>query len=136
MKLSIAQKWVKALRSGRYKQGKMALRTKTKNGTVRHCCLGVLCELYNEEHEDKLKIEETNDPDHIGIIDKSLAVFKYGTKAQNLPCKVVKWAGLCDANGTFQEKLVKNCQNLYQLNDIGTSFKKIADIIEEQYVGL
>ena len=33
-------KWVKALRSGRYKQGTSRLRTKT-GGEIRYCCLGV-----------------------------------------------------------------------------------------------
>jgi len=36
----VAQKWVKALRSGKYKQGRNRLRKKD-----RFCCLGVLCEL-------------------------------------------------------------------------------------------
>jgi len=39
---TLKKKWVKALRSGKYKQTRGRLRT--KNG-ARHCCLGVLCEL-------------------------------------------------------------------------------------------
>lgn len=35
-------KWVKALRSGRYKQGKNALRKRTEDGKLEYCCIGVL----------------------------------------------------------------------------------------------
>ena len=53
MKAEIAKKWVKALRSGRYQQGKQALKVKSKRGITRHCCLGVLCELYQNAHRGK-----------------------------------------------------------------------------------
>lgn len=41
MKKSIAMKWVKALRSGKYKQGRKVL----KNSEGKYCCLGVMCEV-------------------------------------------------------------------------------------------
>ena len=40
MKKSYAMKWIKALRSGKYKQARGYLKT-----DVGHCCLGVLCTL-------------------------------------------------------------------------------------------
>lgn len=40
MKKEIADKWVTALRSGKYKQGRFTL----KKGDT-YCCLGVLCEI-------------------------------------------------------------------------------------------
>ena len=40
MKKEIADKWVEALRSGKYKQGKSALK---KDDSF--CCLGVLCDI-------------------------------------------------------------------------------------------
>ena len=42
MKASLKRKWVKALRSGKYKKGKYQLRRQTEKGDV-YCCLGVLC---------------------------------------------------------------------------------------------
>lgn len=42
-----AKKWVQALRSGEYKQGKDALRDNDK-----FCCLGVACEVYKKENPD------------------------------------------------------------------------------------
>lgn len=40
MNKKIKKLWLKALRSGEYKQGKLALRIKNK-----YCCLGVLCDI-------------------------------------------------------------------------------------------
>ena len=40
MRKDLKKKWIEALRSGRFKQGKNALKTNDK-----HCCLGVLCEV-------------------------------------------------------------------------------------------
>lgn len=45
MKPEIKEKWVKALRSGEYKQGRRSLRTKLPDGSCQHCCLGVLMEI-------------------------------------------------------------------------------------------
>ena len=42
-----AKKWVKALRSGDYKQGHGRLRTDDT-----FCCLGVACDLYAQEHPE------------------------------------------------------------------------------------
>lgn len=41
---SVRDKWIKALRSGRYKQTTGRLRKKI-NGKYRYCCLGVLCKI-------------------------------------------------------------------------------------------
>lgn len=38
--------WVKALRSGRYKQGKGQL-----NALGRHCCLGVACDIFAKNYQ-------------------------------------------------------------------------------------
>lgn len=44
MKKYIADEWVKALRSGKYKQG----RDRLVNETFEYCCLGVLCEVVGD----------------------------------------------------------------------------------------
>lgn len=41
MKAELKQKWLEALRSGRYRQGKNVLRTSQDE----FCCLGVLCDI-------------------------------------------------------------------------------------------
>ena len=37
--------WVRALRSGKFKQGRSSLRHTTSNDEVEYCCLGVACEI-------------------------------------------------------------------------------------------
>ncbi len=48
MKQEITNRWCKALRSGKYQQGK----EKLKSDDGKFCCLGVLCEVYKEDHPD------------------------------------------------------------------------------------
>ena len=43
-------KWLKALRSRKFKQGKGYLKNTDLNGKIRHCCLGVLSEICNIEN--------------------------------------------------------------------------------------
>lgn len=45
LKEDIKARWLAALRSGEYVQGKQALRRSDVDGGVRYCCLGVLCDL-------------------------------------------------------------------------------------------
>ncbi len=47
MKKNIATKWVKALRSGEYKQGYGRLHDIGSKG---YCCLGVLCKMYEKDY--------------------------------------------------------------------------------------
>lgn len=49
MNQEIKQKWVEALRSGKYKQGKRVLRSGDK-----FCCLGVLCEVVGIDYNGNL----------------------------------------------------------------------------------
>ncbi len=41
----IQRKWLRALKSGKYKQGKTQLCAVGPRGGKRHCCLGVLCDV-------------------------------------------------------------------------------------------
>ena len=43
-----AKKWVEALRSGEFKQGKYQLKTFDEEGNTRYCCLGVAEEVIDE----------------------------------------------------------------------------------------
>jgi len=43
MEASLKAKWIEALRSGKYKQGRFKLRTRDDC----YCCLGVLCDVSN-----------------------------------------------------------------------------------------
>jgi hypothetical protein len=111
MNLQIKQKWVNALRSGDYQQGHNYLHT--DNG---FCCLGVLCDLYIKENN--VEWELVNDGDN----------YEFQHSDTYLPNSVVEWANLKYNNPIVNHE----ASTLATLNDIGFTFNKIADIIEEQ----
>jgi hypothetical protein len=53
MKKTVKKKWVEALRSGKYRQGRGYLRSTVRTSAVDggggYCCLGVLCDIYRKE---------------------------------------------------------------------------------------
>lgn len=117
MKKSIATRWVKALRSGKYTQGKTAL----KDGDD-FCCLGVLCDIYDKSGWSK------ND--------------NYKRCDQGLHKSVLKWSGMTTHSNATIDKYVTF--GLYESrpdvsvflvvkNDNEWSFKRIATWIEENY---
>lgn len=101
-----AKKWVKALRSGEYKQTQMALRD--RNG---FCCLGVACDLYARENS----------------LDGDISHGSYLSGAFE---PVRKWLGLSHATGLYDNGV------LVSDNDHGKTFDEIADIIEAEPNGL
>ena len=110
MNREVKQKWLNALRSGEYIQGK----SKLKDGNT-FCCLGVLTDLYIKEHKN---CYWKDDPFIDGEIEEN-----------NVLCaKVKKWAGLSGSNPIIKNKGM--C--IAQLNDEGYSFSKIADLIEAE----
>jgi hypothetical protein len=115
-----AKKWIKALKSGKYKQGNGYLREGDK-----YCCLGVACELYIEDG-NQLFVEKPN-PDN--------DVYLYDGAHSSLPEVVLKWLGLRDPLGTFNTA-ISNEIRLSGLNDSGVSFKEIATIIKSEPEGL
>ena len=50
MNKEIKKEWVKWLKSGAYDQGMHKLCTKRGDGGYEFCCLGVLTNIYHEEH--------------------------------------------------------------------------------------
>lgn len=120
-----AQKWVKALRSGMFPQGKKAL---SPGGT--YCCLGVACVLAVME----------------GVIpppqDKNNKL-AFDGNTEYLPNSVRNWLGLTNYTGEFYNTEIldsltgkKIVSSLAGLNDQGCSFSAIADVIESQPEGL
>lgn len=140
MKKEIAKKWVRALRSKKYRQAKGVLKTKAKSGAVSHCCLGVLCELYQQERKKAKKpLIETTDfsaRDSDMDLPKTNRVFEFGGDATVLPPPVLRWAGMEDDAGCFRSDFMlehrdRTYAGLAELNDAGCRFSTIADIIEE-----
>lgn len=119
MKKSWADKWVKALRSGKYKQT-----TGRLNRIGNYCCLGVLCDI------SKLGtwVQPQN---NIGWLEyKSTDEFD---AAVFLPDSVQKLTGMYSICGSDN----KSKLSLMDLNDEKKwSFKKIAAYIEKNYKNL
>lgn len=110
-----ALKLVNALNSGAYDQCPAALHIVEEEHHT-YCCLGVACELYQDEVGD-LKVKK-----HGGHFFYS----EDNGKSYNawLPPKVQKWLGFKDDVGSMNSEL-----SLATLNDKGTPFPAIADII-------
>lgn len=142
MKKSIMEMWVKALRSGKYKQGKSYLNYCDE----KYCCLGVLCDLYNKQlcssGEEGIKYRHAWN-----------LWYTYDGLDGALPRCVMEWAGIHNTYGKFENdeylfdymNVENNLPSLAQLNDgvppenntfnlgIPKTFKEIADIIESNY---
>lgn len=122
-----ARTWIRALRSGKYKQGEDKLHFVDKKakwkGKERFCCLGVACVLYNKAMKraggKQLTVEKVGD------------AYSYDGNTTTLPPKVQKWLGMLNGEGSFGDE-----GSLIQLNDNGTSFRTIAKTIESEPPGL
>jgi len=112
MDAGVKERWVAALRSGKYKQTSGFLRT--EDG---YCCLGVLCDIHDAERIDTKWIQETCT--ETGEVNCAYLTFE-GT----LPPAVMDWAELDSDNPEIQG------DSLAELNDGGKSFAHIADLIE------
>jgi len=112
----VIRKWVKALRSGKYKQSRGYLMQQYATNKNSHCCLGVLCELALEK----------------GIVTRSkepLGIFRYDQARYILPVAVAKWAGI------EAVPRLSNAGSLTTLNDrLLYDFNQIADVIEEEWL--
>ena len=104
MNPQVKAKWVAALRSGEYKQGRRQLRTKNN----RFCCLGVLCNIHAQEHP-RIAAEQKSPTLYMGVC---------GT----LPAEVVEWAVM----PAYIEGQLVDMNDLSKMN-----FKQIADWVEK-----
>lgn len=116
MNKDIADKWVAALRSGEFAQGDNRLRGTAADD---YCCLGVLSELAARE----------------GIVTRTAfgPAWMYGNTSSFLPYSVRMWAGMADDMGGFGSG---PDDNLVFLNDNGSPFTYIADVIEQKWQNL
>ena len=110
MDQEIARKWVKALRSGEYKQGRGRLRNRD-----RFCCLGVLCNLHAQAHP-KIASEQLNTTSYLG-------------EEYALPSIVMNWVGVSSPNRLLHYR----GGGLATMNDTGASFDQIAQVIADHW---
>jgi hypothetical protein len=125
MDINIKADWLKALRSGSYRQGKGSLKFKDDAG-FKHCCLGVLCELAVQAG-----VIPASKPRH--PIDTP-RIHQFAGKRDVLPMAVVEWAGLHGTNPTVEVAADVadgiHGRTLAGLNDGPHDFSFIADVIE------
>lgn len=110
MNQEIKQKWVEALRSGMYTQGKGQLR----EGDA-FCCLGVLCDIHSKETGTEWS--DAGAYCYVGLLSP----------------EVQEWAGVTSNGGGYIRLNGIGGMSLPTLNDeLNYSFEQIADLIEEQ----
>ena len=139
-----AQKWVAALRSGKYLQGQSHLKVTVRHGGFRewvaalygrvapvhypyteYCCLGIACELYEYETG---KLHERPVGDVIQFVNTA-----GDCSSSALLPEVAEWLGMKPEN-VYGE--LARSEALASKNDAGVSFSVIADLIESDPRGL
>lgn len=119
------QKWLEALRSGSFVQGKGRLKYNIDGG-VKYCCLGVACDV---AIANGVVLNVNDLPFNNFVIDKKYYFDGYG---ESLPPKVQIWLGIDD-----EDPQVTSDYSAAGLNDSGNySFAEIADMIEEKYLSV
>ena len=116
MNKEIKEKWLIALRSGNYIQGRQVLR----DSDNKFCCLGVLCDIIDKE---AWVADDSN---------RRTPAFTYDGNRAVLPIHVMEITGIENCFG----QLPKNegpYTSLTNMNDGGKSFEEIADVIEEYF---
>lgn len=109
MKEEIKDIWVKALRSGKYKQTQLRLRNGDK-----FCALGVLCDLCDPTGWDTSSIKSC-----------------YRARGGMIAPSVQEWSGIRSGFAEFKQDGKPN--SIMKINDSGKSFTEIADVIEEYW---
>jgi len=123
-----ALKWTKALRSGKYKQGKNKLHDAQGN----YCCLGVACEIFTFKNVTVLREEDgtisglhlESQPDILRLLNIKNEGFLGTYLGEEIP-------GYC---APPKEYCSPKVATLAFLNDRNFTFDEIADIIELKWV--
>lgn len=119
MREDIKARWLSALRSGKYKQGRDVLHNKT---TDTFCCLGVLCDLAAQDGiVDEKQVNSASDESGFTWTD-------YDGSIYYLPRVVSRWAGL-DGRADWSNPKILGTP-VAKLNDSGLTFVEIANEIE------
>ena len=141
MNRDIAQRWVDALRSGDYEQGKERLARKGEDGKTKFCCLGVLCEIAVADGIVERKWYDGDEDTYYQTVDAS-----DDSSCTSLPLAVREWAGLKWQPGSVVDPQITSevyadedgddyPASFVDLNDsAGYAFAQIADVIERDHL--
>ena len=126
MNTEVKEKWIAALRSGKYEQGSQKLRSVTG-----YCCLGVLCDLYSQEHNQEWEFRGYDE-----IAYQTTDYWYFDEQSEFLPETVMEWAGFSlpspQVKMYHEEEDFFYKDDIANLNDSGYTFNALADLIEEQ----
>jgi hypothetical protein len=115
MNKEIKARWVEALRSGNYEQGRYNLRQNNQ-----FCCLGVLCDVV----KDEVGCNWLPSQDHFSNL------YKFDEADEILPIVVAEYA---DLQVSPRLEIATGVVEIANLNDSAEySFEQLADLIEQQ----
>jgi len=106
--------WVKALRSGRYKQGRGGLLGQRVNGNPTYCCLGVAARIHNLPAK---------------ALGAAALLRRSEGRTRATAEALVDVARACGLHGSTQNKLARMNDDMANPSD----FKAIADWIEKRF---
>jgi hypothetical protein len=116
MEPQIKERWIAALRSGKYLQGARQLRYRDARGALRHCCLGVLNDL---------------------AVQDGITTHSECSGDAVLSDEVVEWSGITDYGGSRPHRDISHPTEddaLWKLNDLlDFPFEWIANVIEKEF---
>ncbi len=108
------RRWIKELRSGKYKQGQKALATVNPiRGEERLCCLGLACAIHNGAVSPK--VSRWQDEAYTSAKEDRWDIW---------PAEVRRWFGIPPR---YTNRLVAK-------NDAGQAFGQIADYLQEEFL--
>lgn len=131
MNPQVKEKWIAALRSGKYEQGSEKLRS-----SQGYCCLGVLCDLYSQEQNVDWEFRGLDENTH-----QTTDYWYFEGESEFLPQSVKEWAGLPVPNPTVRVDVTEDeseddwfyNDEIADLNDSGYSFSELSNIIQAQF---
>ena len=132
MNPQVKEKWIDALRSGKYEQGSEKLRSVTG-----YCCLGVLCDLYSQENNQEWEFHGAFEEQNTQPTD----YWYFDGESEFLPDSVREWAGMQCKNPSVRVDVTEDeseddwfyHDEIADLNDSGYSFSELSNIIQEQF---
>lgn len=128
LKPEVKEKFLKALRSGEYKQISQVLHKKN----IGFCCLGVLSDLYLKEKKLEWIVPE------FGL---GLSFPNENLECKSLPQEVSEWCGFEKTDNRFPSNIYietylrgneQSCSLMFLNDNLSMSFEEIANIVEKQ----
>jgi hypothetical protein len=139
MNSQVKEKWIDALRSGKYEQGSEKLR-----GYEGYCCLGVLCDLYAQEQNKEWDFRGYSENSEEESPDK-MDYWYFDGESEFLPDSVREWAGMAVSNPLVRVDVSPEDYEdewfwtpyemieIANLNDSGYTFEELSKLIQEQF---